>query len=224
MSNNKQNQHKKPQDYILLILNCEKYRHKATRQRETWIPTLSNKIQYYHVLGNPNLNQEYIIDDENHILYLRVPDDYNSLPKKVIAAYKVIPQLYNFKYIFKTDDDQNVVSVKFFEVLMHLLNKSFGKENQIHYGGKIVDVKYTHVSQYYKIHPELPQNLIVKKCKYCNGRFYFLSSASVDSLIERETQINEEYFEDYAIGINLPDNFKSNILRLDTDKVFVDFS
>jgi hypothetical protein len=218
------NQNKKTQDYILLILNCKKYGYKATKQRQTWIPTLSDKIVYYHVLGNPDLNQEYIIDDENHILYLRVHDDYNSLPKKVIAAYKAISQVYEFKYIFKTDDDQNVVSVQFFEVLMHLLNKSFGKENQIHYGGKIVDVKYTHVSQYYKIHPELPQNLIVKKCKYCNGRFYFLSSVAVDSLIERETQINEEYFEDYAIGINLLDNFKSNILRLDTDKVFVDFS
>lgn len=212
------------QDYILLILNCEKYRHKATRQIETWIQTLSNKITYYHVLGIPELNQEYIIDNENHILYVRVPDDYNSLPKKVIAAYKAITQIYDYKYVFKTDDDQNVVSIKFFEVLMHLLNKSFGKDNQIHYGGKIVDVRQTHVSQYYKIHPELPQNLIIKQCKYCNGRFYFLSSIAVDALIEREKLINQEYFEDYAIGYNLHDIFKSNILRLDTDKVFVDFS
>jgi hypothetical protein len=212
------------QDYILLILNCEKYRYKATMQRETWLPTLSDKIKYYHVLGNPELNQEYIMDDDNHILYLRVPDDYNSLPKKVIAAYKAIKQVFNFKYIFKTDDDQNIVSIKFFEVLMHLLNKSFGKENQIHYGGKIVDVKYNHVSQYYKIHPELPKNLIIKQCKYCNGRFYFLSSVAVDSLIEREKQISEEYFEDYAIGLNLSDTFKDNMLKLDTNKVFIDFS
>jgi len=217
------NQNKKSQDYILLILNCEKYRYKAIKQRETWIPTLSDKIVYYHVLGDPELNEEYIIDDENHILYVRVHDDYNSLPKKVIAAYKAMTQVFNFKYIFKTDDDQNVVTVKFFEVLMHLLNKSFGKENQIHYGGKIVDVRHKYVSQYYKIHPELPQNLIVNQCKYCNGRFYFLSFGAVDTLIEREKQINEEYFEDYAIGYNLPDTFKSNILRLDTDKVFVDF-
>jgi hypothetical protein len=218
------NQNKITQDYILLILNCEKYRHKAARQRETWIPTLSDKIQYFHVLGDPKLNEEYIIDHENHILYVKVPDNYNSLPKKVIAAYKAISQVYKFKYIFKTDDDQNVITIQFFEVLIHLLNKSFGKENQIHYGGKIVDVRYTHVSQYYKIHPELPQNLIIKQCKYCNGRFYFLSSSAVDGLIERENQINEEYFEDYAIGINLQDNFKTNMLRLDTDKVFVDFS
>lgn len=217
------NQNKKTQDYILLILNCEKYRYKATRQRETWIPNLPNNIIYYHVLGDPELNEEYIIDDENHILYVRVLDDYNSLPKKVIAAYKAMTQVFNFKYILKTDDDQNVVTVKFFEVLMHLLNKSFGEENQIHYGGKIVDVRQTYVSKYYKIHPELPQNLIIKQCKYCNGRFYFLSFGAVDALIEREKQINEEYFEDYAIGYNLPDIFKSNILRLDTDKIFVDF-
>lgn len=211
------------QDYILLILNCNKYRYKATRQRNTWIPTLSDKIRYYHVLGNPELNEEYIMDDDNHILYVRVPDDYNSLPKKVIAAYKAMTQVFNFKYIFKTDDDQNVITIKFFDVLMHLLDKSFGKYNQIHYGGKIVDVRHTHVSQYFKIHPELPQDLIVKQCKYCNGRFYLLSSTAIDSLIERENQINEEYFEDYAIGYNLSDTFKSNILRLDTDKIFVDF-
>lgn len=211
------------QDYILLILNCEKYRYKAQKQKETWIPSLSENIIYYHVLGNPELTQEYIIDDINHILYVKTEDDYNSLPKKVIEAYKAINDIYKFKYIFKTDDDQHINSIMFFDVLIQLLNRSYGSPKQIHYGGKIVDVKQSHISQYYKIHPELPQNLIVKKSKYCNGRFYFLSFTAVSALIERETQIKYEYFEDYAIGLNLPETLKTNMLSLGTDRVFNDF-
>jgi hypothetical protein len=212
------------QDYILLILNCEKYHYKAQKQKETWIPTLPSQIMYYHVLGNPNLEYEYVIDDEKHILFVKTEDDYNSLPKKVIEAYKAINKVYKFKYILKTDDDQNVTHITFFNVLMDLLNGSYGNPNQIHYGGKIVDVKYSHISQYYKIHPELPQNLLIRKSKYCNGRFYLLSSLATNALIESENYIKKEYFEDYAIGINLPESFKNNLLKLDTDKIFKDFN
>lgn len=215
---------KNVQDYILLILNCEKYQYKAQRQKETWIPTLPSQIIYYHVLGNPYLEQEYLIDDVNRILYVKTEDDYNSLPKKVIEAYKAINKVYEFKYILKTDDDQNVTHIAFFNVLIHLLNRSYGKPNQIHYGGNIVDVKQTHISQYYRIHPELPKNLIVKKSKYCNGRFYLLSSLATNALIEIESDIKKEYFEDYAIGLNLPESFKNNLLKLDTDKIFKDFT
>lgn len=211
------------QDYILLILNCKKYRNKAERQKETWISLLPEQIVYYHVLGNPQLEQEYLMDNVNHILYVKTEDDYNSLPKKVIEAYKAINNVYEFKYILKTDDDQNVTHINFFNVLMHLLNISYGKPNQIHYGGNIVDVKRTHISQYYKIHPELPNNLIVKKTKYCNGRFYLLSFLATNALIEREKFIKDEYFEDYAIGLNLPEPFKNNMLKLDTEKIFRDF-
>lgn len=76
------------QDYILLIFNCVKYRFKAVRQKETWLkdlPGLQNKLIYYHVIGDPKLEIEsgYLFDEDERILWLRVDDDYNSLPKRL---------------------------------------------------------------------------------------------------------------------------------------------
>ena len=214
------------QDFILLIFNCEKYRYKALKQKDTWLQQLPPNIIYYHVIGqvqSTNLNQEYIIDEQERVLYVNVGDDYNSLPKKVIAAYKAINSIYDFKYIFKTDDDQNVKNTKFFNILMIILKTNANTDNKSHYGGHIVDIIKPEKSTYYRIHPELPKNLILQTTRYCSGRFYFLSWEAVQKLLERENDIKNEYFEDYAIGYYLPPNLKNNMLQLDTDKHFNDF-
>ena len=55
------------QEYILLIFNCVNYRYKALRQQETWLkelPGLQNKLVYYHVLGDPNLPNDYLFDED----------------------------------------------------------------------------------------------------------------------------------------------------------------
>jgi hypothetical protein len=215
------------QDYILLIFNCVKYRYKALKQEETWLkklPSLQHNLIYFHVIGDPNLEQEYLINEEHHILWLRVPDDYNSLPKKVINAYEAITKIYNFKYIFKTDDDQMVSPVKFFDTLITVLNSRYqDTSKRVHYGGHIVDVKDAYMSQYYKLHPELPTNLIVQKTQYCNGRFYLLSHNVIACLLFKKDEISNEFLEDYAIGFHMPvTGFKDKILRLDTDACFKD--
>ncbi len=219
------------QDFILLIFNCEKYRYKALKQKDTWLQQLPANIIYYHVLGQ-GLKQDldsvsdYIIDEPNKVLYVNTEDDYNSLPKKVIAAYKAINSIYEFKYIFKTDDDQNVSNIRFFNILMNVLsdtkNINAKSNTKSHYGGHIVDIKKPELSNYYRIHPELPKNLVLDATRYCSGRFYFLSFEAVQKLIERESNIRAEYFEDYAIGYNIPFNLKNNMMRLDTGKYFND--
>ena len=216
------------QDYILLIFNCVKYRYKALKQEDTWLkklPSLQHNLIYFHVIGDPNLEQEYLINEEHRILWLRVPDDYNSLPKKVINAYEAITKIYNFKYIFKTDDDQMVSPVKFFDTLITVLNSRYqDTSKRVHYGGHIVDVKDAYMSQYYKLHPELPTNLIVQKTQYCNGRFYLLSNNVIACLLFKKEEISNEFLEDYAIGFHMPvTGFKDKILRLDTDAYFTDF-
>jgi hypothetical protein len=213
------------QDYILLIFNCYKYRHKALQQKTSWLQNLPSNLLYFHVLGDPNLESEFKFIIEDNLLLVKVDDDYNSLPKKVIRAYQAILNIYEFKYIFKTDDDQQVTNIKIFETIMSLLNRKYEDPDQkIHYGGHIVDVKQTYQSQYYRIHAELPQNLLVKATKYCSGRFYFLSYDAVKFLAEEKKDLIEaEYLEDYAIGYYLLDPFKRNMLPLDTNKYFVDF-
>jgi hypothetical protein len=213
------------QDYILLIFNCQRYRFKAEKQKDTWLPLLPKTLKYFHVLGDPELTNNYQFLKDENILLVKVEDDYNSLPKKVIRAYQAIFHTYEFKYIFKTDDDQQVTNIKIFDTIMSLLNrKQDDPETRLHYGGHIVHVKQTYQSQYYRIHAELPQDLLVKATKYCSGRFYFLSFEAIRFLIEEKKQpIETEYLEDYAIGYYLKDIYKMNMLPLDTNKYFIDF-
>ena len=120
----------------------------------------------------------------------------------------------------KTDDDQQVLSCfQFFSTLIKL----FDSPNfSYHYGGFIVDVKNPYLSEYHRVHPELPIHLKIQATKYCNGRFYFLSSNAVQDLINKREDISKEYLEDYAIGYNLEPHFKENIIKIATNKFFTD--
>ncbi len=178
-------------DFILLIFNCQKYAYKAQKQKETWLPNIPDELLYFHVLGNPGIEKDFIIDDENHILYV------------------------------KTDDDQFVSpeNIRFFRILMNTLAKK-----KPEYGGHIITVNNPYRSEYYRLHPELPKNLVVMPTKYCSGRFYFLSREAVESLLKPTTQdkIKAEYLEDYAIGYNIPNQLKTNMMHLETSKYFTD--
>lgn len=204
-------------DYILLIMNCVKYRYKAEKQINSWLKDLPSNLLYFHVLGDPNLVEPFYFDYESNILWVKCNDDYNSLPNKVISAYDAIKKTFNYKYIFKTDDDQILNTNIFFPMMMKLLNAK-----KIHYGGYIVDVPFPHISKYYTIHPELPTNLLIEKIKYCNGRFYLLSKEAVENLLSKKEMIEKHYLEDYAVGYYLDSKFKANILPINTKKYFED--
>ena len=87
------------QDNILLILNCKKYRTKALYQKETWLKNIPIDLLYFHVIGEKTMDSVYKFDHQNKILWVRVEDDYISLPKKVITAYHAVSCEYNFKFI-----------------------------------------------------------------------------------------------------------------------------
>lgn len=205
--------------FILLIFNCKKYKHKAIKQKETWLKNFTI-MPYFHVIGEPELTNDYIIDETEHIVYVKTQDDYVSLPKKVISAYNAIYCEYSFNYIFKTDDDQDLIKPFFLETIQNLLLKRLPKT---HYAGQIIDVEQPYISQYSTIHPELPKNLPILKTKYCSGRFYVLSDLAVQLLLTRKELISKEYLEDYAIGYYLDPILKKNMLDIQTNKYFKDF-
>ena len=205
-------------EYILLIMNCKKYLKKAIYQKRTWLQKVPSYIRFYHVIGEPELDTRYKFDHKNSILWIKVDDDYNSLPKKVVRAFEAVKETYKFRYLLKTDDDQMLINDKFFDILKGLTNI----KSHIHYGGYIVDVKENQLSQYHKIHTELPPNLPILKTKYCSGRFYFLSKSALENIIINKESIEEEYFEDYAIGYHLDSYFKDNMINIFTNKIFKD--
>jgi len=212
-----------PVSSLLLIMNCVKYEYKAAKQRETWLKGL--QIPYYHVLGIPELESSYRFDDQERILWVKTPDDYNSLPKKVLSAYAAVQQSFPaIQYIFKTDDDQMLQSNnpnKFFDNINKMLERRM-ETAKIHYSGNIVDVPKAYLSQYYRIHPELPKELPVYVTKYCSGRFYILSMEAVAYLITKRELIFQEYLEDYAMGMHLHNRYKNPMVHLDTDIFFKD--
>jgi hypothetical protein len=207
------------QDFILLIMNCKKYAEKASLQKTTWLRNIPSHLKYYHVIGDEELDEPFKFDAANNVLWLKVKDDYNSLPKKVIAAYQAIYDTHKFTYIFKTDDDQMLVNVRFFDVVINLIANKFPT---IHYGGHVVDVPQAYLSQYHRIHPELPAYLPVLKTTYCSGRLYFLSREAIANLLSKRELICKEFLEDYAVGYNLPDYYKENLLKICTDNSFKD--
>ena len=205
---------------LLMILNCVAYRHKADRQRATWLSTIS--IPYYHVLGDPLLPTEWQFDDVRKELWIRVADDYPSLPQKVIRAFRALDTRFRFRYLLKTDDDQQLQQPRFLSTLVSVLLSS---TSSVHYGGQLVHVTRPHVSQYYRVHPELPTNLVIQATRYCSGRFYVVSADLVTYLYTQcKEAIEHETFEDYAIGYHVPEQYKSgpSFLPLRTTHAFVD--
>ena len=207
------------QEYILLIMNCKKYIKKAAFQKATWLKQIPPYLLYYHVIGNPELENPFTFDETNKILWVKVEDDYVSLPKKVIAAYNAIYDTFRFRYIFKTDDDQILVNPKFFDTICNLIKM---KTPPVHYGGYIVNVDKPYISQYSKIHPELPQELKLMVTRYCSGRFYFLSKNAIVYLINKRNKVEQEYLEDYAIGYHLDQIYKINMMDIKTNNFFTD--
>lgn len=207
------------QEFIMLIMNCKKYQKKALFQKMTWLKEIPQYLKYYHVIGDESLDTDFKFDNETNTLYVKVADDYNSLPKKVVAAYDAVNKTFNYNYIFKTDDDQILVNNKFFDMLTGLVKV---KQPKTHYGGFIVDVKQPYLSEYHRIHPELPQKLPLYVTKYCSGRFYFLSSEAIQDILSKRERVEREFLEDYAVGFNLSQIFKQDILLIATNKYFTD--
>jgi hypothetical protein len=203
-------------DYVLMILNCNQYKYKADFQKQTWLKILPKNIIYFHVIGLPELKDQYQFDISNNLLYVRNEDDYISLPSKTINAINAINNTYAYKYILKTDDDQTLIDNNFFNNLFNTLDN-----NKLHYGGHIINC-VENISKYNTIHKELPADILLKACLYSSGRFYFLSKEVVPFLLFKKQLIYKHFFEDHAIGYYLSDFPLLRILSLDISKIFVD--
>ncbi len=206
--------------HVLMILCCERYRFKAVAQRKTWLSGLPTWLTWMHVFGNPQMAEEYEHRPEEHSLYVRVQDDYNSLPQKTVAAMSAILRAFpDLRYLYKTDDDQMLLKPQLFETLPRILT-GLG----VHYGGNLQIVKNPYISQYSRLHPSLPRNLVVGAGKYCTGRFYVLSRPALESVVANRHKFAGEYLEDYAVGKYLADEFKTDAAcrYMDTSAWFKD--
>ena len=203
---------------LLMILSCKKYNFKRINQRQNWINNLSN-LKFYHLIGDIQKCQEkeYIFDDTENILYLNCPDDYLSLPKKTIKSIKALNERFELEYIFKTDDDHNLLDMNFFSNLYDIL-----KQKESHYGGCLKTVSRDTISRYNIVQEEFPQGTVLKESTYCMGGFYLLSKEACLDLISKEKEISGEILEDYAIGYYLDEKYKKKLFHFNIWKFFKD--
>ena len=211
----KKNQYVDYDKVILLILNCKKYSHKREKQLENWIKNIPKNLKYYHVIGEENLEEDYIFDHSQKILYVKCKDDYPSLPRKVILSYQAIDENFDYKYIFKTDDDQEIKQYFWNLIISNL-------KEDVNYGGFFSEYRNdTKLGcEYYEEHPDLPLDLEIEKSTFCGGRFYLLSNANVKNLLSIKDKFEDRVLEDQSVGLLMEDKYKKNGLYFNIDKYF----
>ena len=209
------------QDYILIILNCYKYKYKRQLQIDTWLKIIPPELKYFHIIGDKEKcgDKNFLIDTSNNIIYTSTPDDYPSLPYKLITALDAIHNTYDYKCVFKTDDDQVLLQNDFFHRLIKILN-----EKLFDYGGYIVNIIQDRISSYWRKHSSLPKNYLLKKTQYCNGRFYLLSEKSIVGLLKYKNFFKNCFIEDHMVGFILTQQEKivSSILPINSSMLFQD--
>jgi len=220
--------------FVLLIMNCQKYRHRASLQKEHWLNKLKS-IPYYHVVGNPDMDTTndgvpYVFDEKERVLWTKTPDDYDSLPKKVLASYDAcINHFSKLKYIFKTEDDQMYTlddPNKFFYTLIATLTSKTIIPSKYHYCGDAIYMSSPDLFHYCSSsstpHDLITESPLQDKTTYCSGRFYGLSVKAIRYLLKKRHRIEKESAEDYAIGLHLHPRFKENIKTLAIKVFFAD--
>ena len=58
--------------------------------------------------GNPDQEEEFIYDEESHVVTLKCPDDYAGLHYKIKAGFRFVKERFDPDFVFKIDDDMFV--------------------------------------------------------------------------------------------------------------------
>jgi hypothetical protein len=100
-------------DVIVFAVSCNKYKERIESCEKTWAEPLRRRgIKVYYVVGNPEQNKEFILED--NILSVKCKDDYLGLPAKTRMLTKYFTKhCKQTKYLFKCDDDTYIHVNKF---------------------------------------------------------------------------------------------------------------
>lgn len=181
---------------FLLILSHKKSTFRE-KQRQHLISTNNGKFIFYYFIGDVNLESDYLVDELNNIVYLKVPDNYESLSLKTYYAMKFIAEQYpGVTGVFKTDDDIELDLDKIFSCIndnkniayFGRSNKSNSYESTYHFGkceSSYMNTKTIHI-------PE---------CNYCAGGGYYVSKSVIGNIVKNLDIFRDVIFEDVAVGI-----------------------
>lgn len=201
----------------LIILNCFKYEHKRQQQRSTWLKDFPYEL-WFHIRGVHGQAQDYVIDKEEHIIYVKTRDNYDSLTQKTYLALKAVRESFpTVTHILKTDDDENCNVSKLVESMDEIMAYDYG-------GGYLTLYKTDKLSTYHYHSSIKKEPALVKAAYYFIGRFYFLSAKAADIVLSKKKAIWRLMFEDNAIGYALMNELPLERYKKFPDKqIFMEF-
>lgn len=198
---------KKP---FLLIISHKNSNLRECRNKELLNPLISN-YYYYYFIGDINLESDYVVDDLNRIVYLKVSDNYESLSLKVYAAFKFIYENFSEKIsgVFKTDDD--------IVLDLNKINNLNNKHSNIDYFG----LKNQNSQEYSSYHFGKCESDFLNKTPmkipitdYCSGGGYYINVKNIKYILSNHKIFLTTIYEDVSIGYSLKLN---NIEAIDID-------
>jgi hypothetical protein len=183
---------------FLLILSHKRSTFRE-KQRQHLISNSNSKFIFYYFLGDVNLESDYLVDELNNIVYLKVPDNYESLSLKIYYAMKFISDKYpHISGVFKTDDDIELDLSKIDKCINYyknipyfgLSNKTNAYESTYHFGkceSSLINVK----------------PIYIPDCTYCAGGGYYISKSVIANILNNINVFKDIIFEDVAVGVSM---------------------
>jgi hypothetical protein len=191
---------KKDKKFFFCILS-----HKNSQKREGQKRHLENfenkNVIFYYFIGDPNQEEDYIVDEKERIVYIKAKDNYESLPMKTYLSLKYAKDAYggDVEGIFKTDDDIKLDLDKLYPALC--LN------SDLDYFGNVVNVRDSYSSSWHFGKCEDPvinqTYYTVPLCKYCSGGGYYINPRNLDAILLNKEVYQTGIFEDVCTGLAL---------------------
>ena len=197
---------------FLLILSHKNSQFRKDQFEYLQSHVINKEFYYYYFIGDLTLESEYQIDEVNKIVYLKVPDNYESLSLKVYYAFKFISENFENKIngVFKTDDD--------IRLDLNLILKLYRDNFNVDYFG-LVNKTISNFSDYHfgKCENEIINKIKMKipiETEYCSGGGYYIKFENISKIVNIISNFNLIIFEDVCVGKTLVD---SGIIPLHVD-------
>ena len=149
-------------------------------------------LKYYFIIFKNLENLDYLIDEENYILYINGTESFiPGILDKTIKAFDIIHNKLNLEYdfIFRT----NISSFVHFENVFSYLKKISEPKKEMYYIGPILDLQWI----------DIPSGIIDKtywKTVYCSGTCIILSNSLIKNILDNREKIHYNIIDDVSIG------------------------
>jgi len=168
-------------------------------QRKYLLENNRERFVIYYFIGDPSLENEYLVEEEKNVVYLNIPDNYESLPLKTYGAVRFAFENFSDQIfgLLKTDDD--------IELDLDKIHTYLTEHKDVPYCGittKITDPDNLSNWHMGKCESEILNStpLRVPLAEYCAGGGYYLNPYSMEKLIESKDLYSGMIFEDATTG------------------------